>query len=228
MEYQKIINLLDKTPNQPTIFRTKNSVEINHKSRGGHKKDNQIRFKTSVLQSSSCDYTHAYILVKGTMTVAQATAAASNNATKKVILKNCAPFTKCISRIKNKQVDNAHDIEVVMPMHNLIEYSDNYWKTSGILWQYCRDELTLNAAGDAIADFTVDNAITDLFKIKQKITHQAGGNRTKKLMVPLKYLSNFWRNLEIHLINCETNLDLNWSKNCVIVANNSDKATNFQ
>ena len=126
MEYQKIINLLHKTPNQPTIFRTKNWVQINYgqnwvESRGVHEKDNQIRFKISVLRSSLCDYTHAYILVKGTMTVAQATAAASNNANKKVILKNCAPFTKCIRRIANKQVENAHDIEVVMPMHNLIE-----------------------------------------------------------------------------------------------------------
>ena len=139
MEYQKIIILLDKTPNQPTIFRGKNWVKINYESWGVHKKDNQIRFKPSVLWSSLCDYTHAYILVKETMTVAQTTVAASNNANKKVILKNCAPFTKCISGIKNKQVDNAHDIEVVMPMHNLIEYTDNHSKTSGILWQYCTD-----------------------------------------------------------------------------------------
>ena len=167
--------MLDKTPNQPTVFRT-NSVEINYESRGVHKKDNQIRFKTSVLRSSLCDYTHAYILVKGTMTVAQATAAASN---KKAILKNCAPFTKCIRRIKNKQVDSVHDTEVVMPMYNLIEHSDDYWKTFGISWQYCRDEPTLNAAGDAIADFTAENAFTDSFKIKQKITHQAGDNGIK-------------------------------------------------
>ena len=86
-----------------------------------------------MLRSSLCDYSDAYILVKGTTAVAKETDAAPNNANKKVILKNCAPFTNCISRINNTQVDDASDIDVVMPMHNLIDYSDNYLKISGIL-----------------------------------------------------------------------------------------------
>ena len=98
------------------------------------------------------------------------------------------PFTNCWSRINNTQVDDVHDIDVVTSMWNLIEYTYNYSKTSGILWQYCREEPALNDG--AIVDFTAKNATTDSFIIKEKI---AGNNDTKnvKTMVPLKYLSNF-------------------------------------
>ena len=108
-----------------------------------------------------------------------------------------------------------------MPMYNLMEYSYNYSKRFRILWQYCRDEPAVNDNG-AIADFIEDNADTNSFEIKQKLTDQTGNNGTKnvKIMVPLKYLSNFWRTLEMPLINCEINLDLNWPKYCVIEANN--------
>ena len=95
---------------------------------------NQIRFKTSVLRPSLCYYSDAYILVKGTVAVLQEIAEAPYNANKKVISKNCAPFTNCISRMNNMHVDGAHDIDVLMPLYNLIEYSDKYLKTSGILW----------------------------------------------------------------------------------------------
>ena len=98
-----------------------------------------------MLKASLCDYSDAYILVKGTISVNDTAAAAvANNDNKKVIFKNCAPFTKCISEINNTQVDNAKDIDIVMPMYNLIEYSDNYAKTSGILWQYCKDIPAIN------------------------------------------------------------------------------------
>ena len=129
------------------------------------------------------------------------------------------PFTNCISRINNIHIEGAHDIDVVMPMHNLIEYSDNYSKTSGILWQYCRDEPALATNGD-ITDFNTFNADTKTFKIKEKITVQTGINGTKNFetMVALKYLSNIWRTLQMPLINCKINLDLKWSKNCVILA----------
>ena len=136
MEYQKIINLLDNTSNLPSKLKTKNWVEINDESQGTYNKDNQIRYKTSMLRSSLCDYSNAYTLVKETITVENTAEAAlaTNNLNKKVILKNCEPFTNCISRINNTQVNDAHDIDVVMPMYNLIEYSDNYSNSSGILW----------------------------------------------------------------------------------------------
>ena len=211
MEYQKIANLIDdNTPNQPSKFRIRHWIEINDESRGAYKVNSQIKFKTTMLKSSLCDHSDAYFLVKGTITV--------NNTNKKVMFKNCAPFTNCISEINNTQIDNAKDIDIVMPMYNLIEYSDNYAKTTGSLWQYCKDIPARNANGD-IAIFAEYN-ITDSFKFKAKITGQTGNDGTKdvEIMVPLKYLSNFWRTLEMPLINCEVNLILTWSSSCVLIS----------
>ena len=136
MEYQKISNLLNDESNKPSKFKTRNWVEINDEARGANSHSTQIKFKTSMLRSSLCDYSDAYILVKGNITVNNTAAdgAAANNTNKKVIFKNCAPFTNCISKINNTQIDNAEYIDIVMPMYNLIEYSDNYSKTSGNLW----------------------------------------------------------------------------------------------
>ena len=176
-----------------------------------------------MLKSSLCDYSDAYILVKGTITVpntADADADA-NNANKKVIFKKCAPFINCISEINNTQIDNAKDLDIVMPMYNLIEYSDNYSKTSGSFWQYCKDIPAVGNNG-AIIDFA-ENNLTDSFSFKVKITGQTGDNETEnvEIMEPLKYLSNFWRTLKMPLINCEINLILTLSENCVIVSTNN-------
>ena len=105
-----------------------------------------------------------------------------------------------------------------MPMYNLIEYSDNYEKTTGSLWQYCKDIPARNANNEIVI-FSEDNT-TDSFKFKAKITGQTGNDGTKdvEIMVPLKYLSNFWRTLEMSLINCEIILILTWSSNCVLIA----------
>ena len=219
MEYQKIANLLNSESNQPSKFRTKNWVEINDDVRGVYSPNKQIRFKTSVLRSSLCDYSDAYIFVKGNITVNNTAAdgAAANNNDKKVIFKNCAPFINCISKINNTDIDNAKYIDIVMPMYNLIEYSDNYSKTSGSLWQYCKEIPAVNNAGN-IVDFNGANA-TDSFNFKTKITGQTNNNGiiNVEIMVPLKYLSNFWRTLEMPLINCEIELILTWSRNCVII-----------
>ena len=129
MKYQKITNILDNTPNQQSKFRTKNWVEINNKSLGIFSTNSRI--KTMLLKSSLCDYSDAYILVKGTMTVPNmaAAAAAANNANEKVIFKNCAPFTDCKSETNNVQVDNAKDVDVPIPIYNLTDCSDNYGNT---------------------------------------------------------------------------------------------------
>ena len=112
---------------------------------------------------------YVYILVKGNITInKRATAAAPTNTNKKVIFENCAPFTNCISKINNTQIDNAEYIDIVMPMYNLIEYSDNYSKTSGSLWQYCKEIPAVNNAGN-IVDFNGANA-TDSFNFKAIIT----------------------------------------------------------
>ena len=132
-------NLLDNASNQTSKFRTKNWVEINDKSRGKFT-GNDIKFKTAMLRSNLCDYADAYILVKETITITgvgdNAAARKAHERNKGVTFKNSAPFSKCISRINNKDIDTAEDIDIVMPIHSLIEYSDNYSKTSGSLWKY--------------------------------------------------------------------------------------------
>ena len=139
MEYQKITTLLNDESNKPSKFRTRNLVEINDDIRSAYSPNKQIRFKTAMLRSSLCDYIDGYLLAKGNVSVinTEAAGAAANNATKKVISKNCAPFTYCISKINNTQIFNAEFIDIVMPMYNLIEYSDNYskniWKLMAIL-----------------------------------------------------------------------------------------------
>ena len=210
MEYKKIANLLDNASNQPSRYRTRHWVGINDDSRGKYT-NADVKFKTTMLKSDLCDYADAYIFVKGTITIAGAGADAAarqlDERNKGVIFKNCAPFTKCISRINNTDIDNAQDIDIVMPMYNLIEYSDNYSKTSGSLWQYYKDEPNI----------ILNDSESSKSKIKTTGNTPADGNtKDVEIMVPLKYLSNFWRTLEMPLINCEVNLILTWSKDCVI------------
>ena len=153
-----------------------------------------------MVRSSLCDYADLYILVKGTITItgagANADTSQGDERDKGVTFKTCAPFTKCISRINNTEIDNAHDVDIVMPMHNLIEYSDNYSKTSGSLWKYYKDDPNDN----------LENS--ESFKSKVTITGKTpdnGNTKDVEIIVQLKYLSNFWRKLEIPLINCEVN-----------------------
>ena len=202
--------MLESTSDNLSKFRTRNWVEINDESRGNYT-NNNIRFKTTMMRSNQCDHVDSYILVKGTITITgagnDADARRANKRNKGVTFKNCAPFTKCIIRINNADIDNAHDIDIVMPMYNLIEYSDNYSKTSGSLWQYYKDD-----PNDNLTDF-------ESFKSKVKITGNtpaAGNTKDVETIVTLKYLSSFWRTLEIPLTNCEVNLILTWSKDYVI------------
>ena len=122
--------MIDDTSNRPSKFRIKNWIEINDESRGTYNVNSQIKFKTTMLKSSLCDYSDAYILVKGTITItgarADAAARQADERDKGVAFKTCAPFTNCISKINNTLVDNTKFIDIVMPMYNLIEYSDNY------------------------------------------------------------------------------------------------------
>ena len=163
---------------------------------------------------------HIFLLRTISVNNTAAADAAVNNTNKKVIFKNCARFNTCISEINNTQIDNAKDIDTVMSMYNLIEYSDTYAKTTGSLWQYCKDIPARNNNNE-ITEFTGGNT-TDSFNFKAKITGQTGNCGTKgvEIMVPLKYLSNFWRTLEMSLINCEVNLILTCSSTCVLVATN--------
>ena len=191
------MNLLDNTSNEPSKFRTKTQVETNDEPRGTFKTNSLIKFKTTMLKSSLCDYRDSYILVKGNISVDNTTAvpAAANNTNRKVIFKNCAPFTDSISEINNTQVDNTKDIDIVMPLYNLIiKYSYDHSKTSGSLWQYCKNIPAINNNCD-IVEFNGANA-TDSFNFQEKITGGTGNNRRiedVEIMGPLKYLSNFLR-----------------------------------
>ena len=136
--------MLDDASCQPSKFKTKNWVEINDESKRTYNINSQIKFRTTMLKSSLCDYSDAYILIKGKVTIKEAGDDAADiqgdDRDKGVTFKNCAPFTNCISEINNTQIHNCKDIDVVMPLYNLLEYSDNYAKTSGVLWQYYKDD----------------------------------------------------------------------------------------
>ena len=143
MEYQKIANLLDSASNQPSKFWTRNWAEINDEWRGTYT-GSDIKSKTTMLRSNLCDYVDAYILVKGTIKIV---GAGNNDAAKRLDkrnagagFKNCAPFTKCIIRINNADMDTAQDTDIVMSIYNLTEYSKNYSKTFESLWQCFKDE----------------------------------------------------------------------------------------
>ena len=222
MENQKIINLLDKIDTDSKYFATKKWYIINdenntnygvNKDTGADNPDT-IKYDTRVLKPNLCDYAEAYILVDATIRVTNAV-----NATR-LALKNCAPLTKCNLEINDEHVDAAENLDIVMSMYNLIEYSDNYQYSSATLYQYKRDEPP---EADAASDLTANNSDSLKYKIKllgnvTEVAGDAAGARrfNVKVVVPLKYLSNFFRSLEMPLINCKIKLNLTWKKECVL------------
>ena len=137
MEFQKIINLLNTTSDDNVLpkFVTKKWIEVYDQSEENCNVNKESRIKTPMLRSDLCDFSDAYIVVKGTITVTNPDNAKRNKA---VAFKNNAPFINCISKINGVQIDNAEDLDVVMPMYNLLEYSKNYKKATGSLWNYYR------------------------------------------------------------------------------------------
>ena len=184
---------------------------INSESNGNYSQNDEIKFLTKSIESSLCDYSDAYILVTGNIS------ATPNNAATQVVLKNCAPFEKCRTEINETFVDEAAHINITMAIYNLIEYSGNYSDTSGSLWQFKRDEIINNA------DVTNDNNVPS-FKYKANLIGNTENNGIKngvKIAVPLKYLSNFWRSLEMPLINCKVELSLKWYESCLLTVANT-------
>ena len=140
--------------------------------------------------------------------------ATPNNAATQAVYKNCEPFEKCRTETNETFIDEATDINITMPMCSLIEYSDNYSSTSGSLWHFRRDEIINNA------DVTNDHNAPS-FKHKASLIGDSGNNGRKngiKIAVPLKYLRNFWRSLEMPLINCKVELSLKWYERCLLTA----------
>ena len=186
--------------------------------KGQYSFNKNVRFKTSMLGSDLCDYSDTYIVVKGTITVAGTNSASKGN--KKLTFKNIAPFRSCISKIVNTFVDNVEDLDIVMPMYNLLEYSGNYSMTSGSLWNYYRVEVNYSQ-GENENKFRINNnktTATKPFEYKTKIIGSTQNNNIldAEVVVPLKHFSNFWKCLDLPLINCEIELDLRWTKNCII------------
>ena len=172
-----------------------------------------------MLRSDLCDYSDAYVWVKGKITVTDT----RNNANfdRRLTLKNNAPFISCISKINGELVENAEDLDIVITMYNLLEYSKNYEKTSGSLFNYYRDEP--NEAEIANDNGTINISIRNSksFDYKSKILGTLAAGELEKddveIVIPLKYLGNFWRSLDMPLINCEITLVFSWYKECVLV-----------
>ena len=202
MEYQKITNQLDTTSDNEPRFITKKWIEVYDQSGGSYNVNKQIRFRTSMLQSDVCDDSDAYIIVEGTINVTDL----NNNAyAMKLAFRNNAPFISCILQLNNTLIDNAEDLDIVIPMYNSTEYSKDYSKTSGTLWNYYRDETNSGAVGDI--NYSIRSSKS--FDYKTSVTGRLEDNNTEKevkTVVPLKHLSNFWKTLDIPLINCEINL----------------------
>ena len=220
MKYQKITNLLGTTLDEVPRFITKKWVDVHDQSGSAddrYKPNKQNRFKTSMLRSDLCDFGDAYIVVKGMTTDTRPGRIMYD---KKLALKNNALLTSCIFKTNNILIDNAEDLDIVMLMYNLLEYSKSYRKTTGSFWNYYRDKPNSGICGE---NNNVNYSIKDSksFNYKTSITGKSKGSNTEKeveIVVPLKYLSNFWRTLNMPLINCEINLILTWSEKCVLTS----------
>ena len=238
MEYNKINNLLDSESENLSKFVTREYVRVNSLL-NTYNENKSIRFKTPMLRSDLCDYADAYILVSGTITFAGNHPRDRQN--KPVISKNNAPFVSCIRRINGELIEDADDLDTVMPMYNLLEYSKNYRKTIGSLYNYYRDELNDDADNNNFANNNVvssntfnykNKIIGNSYNVDSTIVPAAGGARVAnpdydannsgkksiELAIPLKYLGNFWRALNIPLISCEVSLELKWNKTFVITS----------
>ena len=223
MEYDKINNLLLSEDNESEVlskFVTREYVRVNSLL-DTYNENKSIRFKTPMLRSNLCDYSNAYILVKGTITVTVpgANNGANNMRDKRnrpLILKTNARFVSCMRRINGELIEDANDLDIVIPMYNLLEYSKNYRKTIGSLYNYYRDELS-----DDADDNNFDNIKVVTYNVDAGVNGydvNKNGKQEIELAIPLKYLGNFWRALNIPLVSCEVSLELKWNKNCVITS----------
>ena len=224
MESQKIINLLDSNDNESQKFATKRWYIINDQKTGnnaatkrwyiindqktgnnayGNGEDGtKIKFETKVIKPNLYDYSDAYILVTGNIQ--------NKPANSLVAFKNCAPFRTCDVTVNDEHAEKAEDLDIVMPMYNLLEYADNYQDSTGSLYQFKKDEPPDDNAN-------VANDTTSLvYKSKLISGTDDNNDNNVNLVVPLKYVCSFFRSLEMPLVNCKINLELAWHKDCMI------------
>ena len=212
MEFNKINNLLGPAHDKVPRFITKKWIEVQSQSGSTYNTSKPIRFKTSMLRSDLCDYSDAYVWVKGRITVTNP----NNNVNfdRRLTLKMNVPFISCVSKINGELVVNAEDLDIMIPIYNLLEYSENYEETSGSLANYYRDEPiehTLGASNYAV-NISIRNSKS--FDYKAKIVGSlAAGELEKDVEIAI-----LWRSLDIPLINCEITLILSWYEKCVLVS----------
>ena len=209
MEIQKIINLLNSNDNDSQKFATKRWYIIQDQNQGTYSDgtdDTTIKYDTKEIKPNFCGYSDAYILVTGNID--------NKPDGSTVAFKNCAPFQSCNININDELIEAAKYLDIIMPMYNLLEYSGNYQDTTGTLYQFKRDEPP------DVDDELINNTPSSL------IYKEIDGTNGIKLVVPLKYIGNFFRSLEMPLVNCKLDLELTWTKNCV-VSNNDAADNNF-
>ena len=227
MEYDNINNLVRSESENLSKIVTREYIKFNSLS-NTYNQNKSIGFKTPMLRSDLCDYSDAYILVNGTITVTSQNNVIRDKKDRPLILKNNAPFISCITRINGELIED--DLDIAMPMFNLLEYSKNCRKTIGSFYNYYRDELSDDP--DNINHDNIKVVNSNAFKYKNKVTGNTfdvlntaddyvavkEGTQEIELAMPLKYLGNFWKALNIPLISCEISLELIWGKNCVITS----------
>ena len=196
MKTQKIINLLNDSINEESKFATKKWYVIDSHTKSKHKQGDTIKFETETIKSSLCDYSDAFILVTGNITVN-----AANDTD--VAFKNCAPFST-YKTVINVFVDRAEHIDIA----NIVIIIQIHQEVYGSL----RDEVPANNAA-----LTINNSQSFKYKaalVGKTANHNDGKSSVKdaEIVVSLKYLSNFWRSLQMPLINCKVHLELNWIK----------------
>ena len=228
METLKIVNLLGDANNESSKFATRKWYVINDQNNTDYGEGNEdsttVKFETKVIEPNHFDYSDVYILITGNITTT------GGDANIRAAFKNCAPFTKFKTHINDEHVENADNLDIIMPIYSLIEYSDNYSDTSGRLWQFKRDESPVT---NAVNPDNVSTTNSTTFKYKSSFfksleVDDNGVFKDMKIAVPLKYLTNFWRSLEMPLINWKIHLELNCGKDCVMstIGDRKCKTTN--
>ena len=234
METQKIVTLLNDSNNESSKFPTRKWYVINDQNNEqygrGNENDSTIKFETKVIKPNLCDYSGACILVTGDIEVADV--AVDTN----VAFKNCAPFTRCVTHTNDEHAETVENLDIIMSMYNLIEYSDNYADSSGSLYQFKRDESPVN--GRNPLSVALDNSTSFKYKssLLGKATDSDGNDKSLerplincKIHLELNWNNNcvmygadtyaggdVFRSLEMPLINCKIHLELNWNNNCVM------------
>ena len=231
MGYNKITNLLGKLDkDEIPKFTTIKWIEIFDQSNGTYNPNKVIRFQTPQIRSFLCDFNETYIAVTGKVNAANANPPAGVDYSKKLALKNSAPFFNCILKINNQLIEDAQDLDIVITMYNLLNYSKNFRKTTGSFWNYYPDKPNSGyreqPAGQADNIYERTKVFypfnnSESFDYKTKLVGNLPKLQDKKLPVSLKNLSSFIFNFNFLRINSEIELILKWSQNCVL----TEKAT---